>query len=79
MTTERTSEEAYDRARPWWLAPLWLREELTARREDLKRVRDAYDKLTNKSTDYARSMAALIEARSAMVEIAIAKLKEVER
>lgn len=65
--------------RSLWLAPSWIEDELRDARVKLGAVRRAHEKLHDHSTDYARSIAAMVEVRAKVVEVLEKKLEEVRR
>lgn len=65
--------------RPLWLGPTWLQDELLRARRQLEIARKQAGRLHDTTTDYARSITTLIEARAAVVEVLERKLREVDR
>lgn len=65
--------------RSLWLAPQWLEDELRDARVKLGAVRRAHEKLHDHSTDYARSIAAMVEVRAEIVQVLERKLEEARR
>lgn len=66
-------------ARRWWLAPEWIRGELAKARINAGAVKRAYEVLNNRDTDYARSIAVMVEVRAAIVKLLEEKLAEADR
>lgn len=65
--------------RPLWLAPMWIEEELRDARVKLGAVRRGFELLHDKTSDYARSIEAMLEVRTQIVEALERKLEEVRR